>query len=67
MENGKVHIRQLMQWEVKQGNSGKMTFDKICSVFDKIKRPYQNQKQTSMGEIYWVCGGIVLVKSITSY
>ena len=33
MENGKVHIRHVMQWEFKQGNSAKMTFDKICSVF----------------------------------
>ena len=33
MENGKVHIRHVMQWEFKQGNSVKVTFDKICSVF----------------------------------
>ena len=35
MKNGKVHIRHVMQWEFKQGNSAKVTFDKICSVFDE--------------------------------
>ena len=33
MENAKVHIRHVMQWEFKQGNSAEGTFDKICSVF----------------------------------
>ena len=33
MENGKIHIRQVMQWEFKQGNSAKVTFDKICNAF----------------------------------
>ena len=33
MENGKVHIRHVMQWEFKQGNTVKETFDKIHSVF----------------------------------
>ena len=35
MENGKVHNHQVMQWKFKQGNSAKVTFYKICSVFDE--------------------------------
>ena len=37
MENGKVHIRQVMLWEFKQGNSAKATFDKKCSVHGKVR------------------------------
>ena len=33
MENGKVHFRHVMQWEFKQGNKVKVTFDKICCIF----------------------------------
>ena len=50
MENGKVDIRHVTHWEFKQGNSDKMTFDKMRSIFNKIKRPYQIRKQTSMGK-----------------
>ena len=35
MENGKVHIRHVMQLEFKQGNCAKMTFDKMCSRFSE--------------------------------
>ena len=28
-----MHILQVMLWEFKQGNSAKVTFDKICSIF----------------------------------
>ncbi|KAG5348093.1 SETMR methyltransferase, partial [Acromyrmex charruanus] len=33
MENEKVHIRHVMLWEFKQGNSAKGTAEKICSVY----------------------------------
>ena len=33
MENRKMHIRHVMQSEFKQGNSAKVVFDKLCSVF----------------------------------
>ena len=33
MENGKVHIRHVMLWVFKQGNSAKVTFYKLCSVY----------------------------------
>ena len=28
-----MHIRHVMVWEFKQGNSAQETFDKICSVY----------------------------------
>ena len=28
-----MHIRHVTQWEFKQGDSDKVTFDKICSIF----------------------------------
>ena len=40
MENGKVPIRYNMQWEFKQGNSAKVTFDKICCVFGEGRITY---------------------------
>ncbi|XP_014609810.1 PREDICTED: histone-lysine N-methyltransferase SETMAR-like [Polistes canadensis] len=33
MENEKVHIRHVMLWEFKQGNSAKATAEKICTVY----------------------------------
>ncbi|KAG5333135.1 SETMR methyltransferase, partial [Acromyrmex heyeri] len=33
MESEKVHIRHVMLWEFKQGNSAKGTAEKICSVY----------------------------------
>ena len=35
MENGKLHIRQVMLWESKQGNSAKVTFINLCSLYGK--------------------------------
>lgn len=45
MESQNVHIRHVMLWQFKQGNSAKATREKICSVYGEkliINRAVRN-------------------------